>query len=451
MPSKPAQAIERVVPHSLEAEKALLGSVLLDNSALDMARESLQKEDLFSYAHQIIFHRMCELSDKSRAIDLVTLSDELGKDGLLEKSGGAVYLSALTDCAPIGSSAAMGEYCRIVKEKSTLRRLIGVSNNVISRAMEGADEPEDLVQFAEQQVFEIGEQKTVSDFQSVGQLFKVCYKNIENLFDRKAVLGVESGFVDLDAMLCGFQPSELTIIAARPSVGKTALALNIACYQAIKGNGVGFFSLEMSRESLLMRIFSAESMVDSHKLRTGFGSKEDANRMMRVFQKLENVPLFINDMSDLSIHQLRSKARRLRAEKKIGLLIVDYLQLVRGGKAETRDQELGNVSRGLKGIAKELGIPVIALCQLSRKADELARPNLGLLRESGNLEADADVVIFIFKKKRKKDEAGGDEDEIRKIFIEKARNGPTGEVDLVWLANYTKFANKASNQYEQPL
>ena len=343
------------------------------------------------------------------------------------------------------------EYCRIVKEKSILRRLINASNNVITRAVEGTDDAEDLLQLAEQQFFEISEQRTVSDFQSVGEVMRGSFKTVENLFNRNTVTGIESGFVDLDSMLCGFQPAELTILAARPSVGKTALALNIACHQAMKGNPVGVFSLEMSKQSLLVRVLSSESLVDSHKLRTGFASKEDMGRMTRTLQKLENAPLFINDTSGLSIHQLRSKARRLKAEKKIILLIVDYLQLLSGGKADTRDQEMGVVSRGLKNVAKELGIPVLALCQLNRKADELARPNLGLLRESGSIEADADVVVFIFKQKRKKGEDGDELDEFRRLFIEKSRNGPTGEVDLVWLPSYTKFANKAPDEYNQSL
>ena len=449
-----ATASERSVPHNLEAERALLGSILLDNGALNPAVEVLTKEDFFSEAHRLAFERMIALSEKNRTIDLVTLSEELAKEGLLEKAGGAAYLAALTDGVPIGTTAAMGEYCRIVKEKSTIRRLINASNNVLARCMEGADDPEVLIDLAQSQVFEIAEQRVQAGFENVRDIFKTSFGKIDVLFDRgQRVTGIETGLEDLDNMTSGFQAGELIVIAARPSLGKTALALNIAAHAAISTHKiVGMFSLEMSKESLVIRLLCSEARIDSHKLRTGFSSREDWARITPALGRLSEAPLFIDDTPALTIMQIRAKARRLKAEKGLDLLIVDYLQLVAGHKQfENRTQEVSYISRSLKSIAKELKVPVVALSQLSRAPEQRTglaqRPQLSDLRESGSIEQDADVVVFIYREKKPAGEQDGEEESNQggyetRLIVGKQRNGPTGDVSVVFLKPFAKFENK---------
>jgi replicative DNA helicase len=447
-----ATASDRSVPHNLEAERALLGSILLDNGALNFALELLGKEDFYSEAHRLTFEKMSEISEKNRTIDLVTLSEELAKDGLLEKAGGAAYLAALTDGVPIGTTAAMGEYCRIVKEKSTIRRLINASNNVLARCYEGTDDPETLIDLAQSQIFDIAEQRVQSGFANIREIVKTSFGKIDVLFDRgQRVTGIETGFEDLDNMTSGLQASELIVIAARPSLGKTALALNIAAHAAIKNRKVvGLFSLEMSKESLVIRLLCSEARIDSHKLRTGFSSREDWNRMTPALGRLSEAPLYIEDTPALSIMQIRAKARRLKAEKGLDLLIVDYLQLISGqGRFENRTQEVSYISRSLKSIAKELKVPVLALSQLSRAPEQRPgqRPQLSDLRESGSIEQDADVVIFIFREKKAAEAQEGEEEFVQggsetRLIIGKQRNGPTGDVPVVFLKPYAKFENK---------
>lgn len=457
-----ATASERTVPHNLEAERALLGSVLLDNSALNSALEVLIKDDFFSEAHRLTFERMIALSEKSRTIDLVTLSEELAKDGLLEKAGGAAYLSALTDGVPIGATAAIGEYCRIVKEKSTIRRLMNASNNLLSRCMEGTDDAETLIDLAQSQMFEIAEQRVQTGFTSLRDEVKNSLEKINVLFDRgQSVTGIESGFVDLDNMTSGFQAGDLVVIAARPSLGKTALALNIAAHAAIENKkAVGIFSLEMSKESLVIRLLCSEGSIDSHKLRTGFSSREDWKRMTPALGRLSEASIYIDDTAALSIMQIRAKARRLKAEKGLDLLVVDYLQLISGDRRfENRTQEVSSISRGLKSIAKELKVPVIALSQLSRAPEQRTgnqRPQLSDLRESGSIEQDADLVIFIYREKKAQTEEGGEEDHMHggfetHLIIGKQRNGPIGDVPVVFLRPYARFENKAHEPDESNL
>ncbi|MGO8792416.1 MAG: replicative DNA helicase [Terriglobia bacterium] len=449
-----ATASERSVPHNLEAERALLGSVLLDNGALNSALEVLGKEDFFSEAHRLTFEKMAEISEKNRTIDLVTLSEELAKEGLLEKAGGAAYLAALTDGVPIGTTAAMGEYCRIVKEKSTIRRLINASNNVVARCLEGTDDPATLIDLAQSQVFEIAEQRVQSGFATVRDIVKTSFGKIDVLFDRgQRVTGIETGLEDLDNMTSGLQAGELIIIAARPSLGKTALGLNIAAHAAINNHKVvGMFSLEMSKESLVIRLLCSEARIDSHKLRTGFADREDWKRMTPALGRLSEAPLYIDDTPALSIMQIRAKARRLKAEKGLDLLVVDYLQLISGHKQfENRTQEVSYISRSLKSIAKELSVPVLALSQLSRAPEQRTgfgqRPQLSDLRESGSIEQDADVVIFIFREKKAAEEPEGEEGFAQagsetRLIVGKQRNGPTGDVSVVFLKPYAKFENK---------
>lgn len=443
-------AVEKAVPQNLEAERALLGSILLDNGALNLAVGTVGRDDLFSESHRTIFSRMLDLSEKSRVIDLVTLSEELSKEGLLEKVGGAAYLAKLTDGVPVGNYSLIGEYCRIIKEKSLMRRLINTSNNVIARCFEGTDDPEVLIDMAQSELFEIAGEKVQSGFYRVQDIVKSSFGTLDVLFDRgQMVTGVETGFEGLDNMTSGLQPGELIILAARPSLGKTALALNIAAHAAQKGKVVGVFSLEMSKESLLLRLLCSEARIDSHKLRTGFASHDDWDKMTKALGRLAEAPLFIEDTPALSILQIRGKARRLKAERGLDLLIVDYLQLATGhGRFENRTQEVSFISRNLKGIAKELRIPVLALSQLSRAPEQHAAgpPQLWHLRESGSIEQDADVVVFIYRERRGDDEEDGQDPRAgveTKLIIGKQRNGPTGEVPLVFLKPYVRFENLA--------
>lgn len=448
-------ALDRGLPQNLEAERALLGSVLIDNSALNVALETLTRDDFFSDSHRLTFEKMVAISERNRTIDIVTLAEELSKDGLLEKAGGAAYLAALSDGVPLGSTASIAEYSRIVKEKSIIRRLINASNNVIARCLEATDDPETLIDLAQSQVFEIAEEKVPSGFLGVKDIVKSSFGTIDVLFDRgKSVTGIETGFVDLDNMTSGLQPGELVILAARPSLGKTALALNIATHAAIQGNPVGILSLEMSKESLLIRLLCAEARIDSHKLRTGFSSRDDWSRMTQALGRLAEAPLYIDDAPALSIMQIRARARRMKAEKGLSLLVVDYLQLISGqSRFENRTQEVSFISRSLKSIAKELHVPVLALSQLSRAPEERPghRPQLSDLRESGSIEQDADVVLFIFRqdvyKRADEDEEGGEPGGRTELIIGKQRNGPTGNIPVVFIKRYARFENaSAANQ-----
>ena len=446
---------EQILPHNEEAEKALLGSILLDESALNIVLENLVREDFYSESHRLIFEKMSALFDGTHVIDLVTLCEELSKEGLLEKAGGAAYLASLTDGLPVGTTASVAEYCRIVKEKSIFRQLINASHNVAARAFQGAEDPVALLDEAQSRILEIATEKKQSGFYRVQDIVRSSFGTLDVLFDRgQQVTGVESGFKALDNMTSGLQPGELIIIAARPSLGKTALALNIAAHAAITGKRVvSIFSLEMSKESLLIRMLCSEGEIDSHRLRTGFADQSDWDRMTQALGRLSQAALFIDDTPALSIMQIRAKARRLQAErKKLDLLIVDYLQLVAGhGRFENRTQEVSYISRGLKAIAKELNIPVIALSQLSRapEAGKGREPQLSDLRESGSIEQDADVVIFIHRAGPSGDGTGLDEPGmVTQLNIGKQRNGPTGPFKLVFLKPYARFANLASHEEE---
>ncbi len=442
---------ERSLPQNLDAERALLGSILLDNAALNVVGGMLRPEDLFADGHRLIFQQIVSLSEKNRTVDVVTLSDELKKTGMLDKAGGIVYLAGLSDGVPVGDYAFVLNYARIIKEKSILRRLINASSNVMSRAFEASEDPEVLIDDAQRQIYEIAGEKTQSGFLGIRDIVKSSFGTIDVLLDRgQRVTGVETGFTDLDTMTSGLQPGELIIVAARPSLGKTALAMNIAAYAAMKGKSVGMFSLEMSKESLVIRLLCSEARVDSHKLRTGFSSKTDWGKMTEALGKLAEAPLFIEDTPSLSVLQIRAKARQLAHERGLDLLIIDYLQLATGhGRFENRTQEVSYISRNLKAIAKELNIPVLALSQLSRASEARGKegggpPQLFHLRESGSIEQDADVVIFIHRDRKRVTEAeefdpsAGIE---TKLIIGKQRNGPTGEVNVVFQKSFVRFEN----------
>jgi replicative DNA helicase len=433
------------LPSNVEAERSVLGAILLDNSAYNQAAELLKPEDFYLDSHRRLFLRITEMADHSLPIDLVTLSEELMRANELELIGGASYVSSLTDGLPRLSN--IEHYARIVKDKALLRRLIHVSNTIATRAIEGSEDAEDILDSAEGLVLSLGEQQVRSGFLHFRDIFRSSFESIDALHERgRRITGLETGFRKFDDMTRGLQPSDLIIIAARPSVGKTSFALNIAQFAAIHHHQpVGLFSLEMSKEALVLRLLCAEARVDSHRLQTGFASREDWSRMASSLGRLAEAPFFIDDTPALSITEMRAKARRLQAEHGLGLLVVDYLQLMSGrGRQENRTQEISAISRGLKSLAKELKVPVIAISQLNRAPEERGgRPRLSDLRESGQIEQDADLVAFLFREELIKATEGNRGR--AELIIEKQRNGPTGTVELAFISKYTCFENLAED------
>jgi len=431
------------LPSNPDAERSVLGAILLDNAAYNQAASHLSPDDFFLDSHRRLFTRIMGLADRSRPIDLVTLCEDLMQNSELEAVGGAGYISSLTDGLP--RYANIEHYAKIVKDKALLRRLIQISNTITARCLEGAEEAEEVLDAAEGMVLSVGEQRVREGFVHFGDIFRNSFKSIDALHDRgKRVTGLETGFRAFDDLSRGLQPSDLIIFAARPSMGKTSFALNIAQHAAVRQKEpVGIFSLEMSREALVLRLLCAEARVDSHKLSGGFASRDDWTRMAGALGRLAEAPIFIDDTPGLSITEVRAKARRLQAEHGLSLLIVDYLQLMSGrGRSENRTQEISSISRGLKGLAKELNVPLVAISQLSRAPEERGgRPRLSDLRESGQIEQDADLVAFIYR-----EEVSKPTEQNRgraEIIIEKQRNGPTDTVHLAFLSKFTSFENLA--------
>ncbi len=444
---------EKSLPHSLEAERAVLGTILLDNNLFDQASTMLTREDFYLGGHRKIFSKMSALSSDSRAIDSLTLREELERDRDLESVGGATYIASLLDGVPRVSN--LQQYARIVKEKSLLRKLIHAANEILARSFSNDENPVDLLEQAEKAIFEIGQEKVESGFAHLQDLLTTTYKAIESLYHRKELItGLSMGFTELDRLTAGLQPADLIIVAARPGLGKTSLALNVAQYVATKADKVvGIFSLEMAAPQLVTRMLCAEARVDGHKVRSGYLSKEDWTRLAKAMSRLAKSRIFIDDTPGLSIIEIRSKARRLKAEHGLDLLVVDYLQLMSGtgggnrARFENRQQEISAISRSLKGLAKELTIPVIAISQLSRAPEQRRgdhRPQLSDLRESGSIEQDADVVLFIYREDQYKRSDEPDEDGgVAQIIIGKQRNGPLGTVKLAFIDQWTKFENLA--------
>ena len=431
------------LPSNVDAERSVLGAILLDNAAYNQAASHLAPGDFFLDSHRRLFTRITGLADRSRPIDLVTLCEDLMQNNELEAVGGAGYISSLTDGLP--RFANIEHYAKIVKDKALLRRLIQISNTITARCLEGAEEAEDVLDAAESLVLSVGEKRVKEGFVHFGDIFRTSFQSIDALHDRgKRVTGLETGFRAFDDLSRGLQPSDLIIFAARPSMGKTSFALNIAQHAAVRQKEpVGIFSLEMSREALVLRLLCGEARVDSHKLRGGFASRDDWTRMAGALGRLAEAPIFIDDTPGLSITEVRAKARRLQAEHGLSLLIVDYLQLMSGrGRFENRTQEISSISRGLKGLAKELNVPLVAISQLSRAPEERGgRPRLSDLRESGQIEQDADLVAFIYR-----EEVSKPTEQNRgraEIIIAKQRNGPTDTVHLAFLSKYTCFENLA--------
>ena len=435
--------LEKNLPHNLDAERSILGSIILENGALNQAQEILREDDFYREGHRKIFRVMGTLHEGSSVIDLVTLKNELQRTGDLDAVGGPAYISSLVDGVP--KSANVEHYARIVREKSILRNLIDTGNRMINLCYQAEGAAEDVLDEAQKQLFTIAEGNLRTGFVPVRSVAAPTLEYIDRLHERKElVTGVPTGFERLDELTSGLQDKDLVVVAARPSMGKTALALNIAEHVAVKaGRTVGIFSLEMSKEQLFLRLLCAHARVNAHHLRTGRLGREEWTRLTLAFGELTDAKIFIDDTPGITLFEMRAKSRRLKAERGLDLLIVDYLQLVRGrARYENRTQEISDISRSLKGLAKELGVPVIALSQLSRAPEQRGgdhRPQLSDLRESGAIEQDADVVLFIFREEIYKptEENRG----VAQIIIGKQRNGPIGTVDLAFLKEYTKFEN----------
>lgn len=433
----------RIPPNSIEAEQSVLGAMIIDKEAINSALEIIKPEDFYKEANREIFETMIVLFNKNEPVDLITLSEELKRRGTLDNIGGVTYLANLS--SSIATTANIKYYCKIVQEKSILRRLIKSSDDIMGKAFEDTEEVSAIIELAERNIFDITQGSHREGFSPISEVLLNSFAQIEERAANKGRLtGLETGFIDLDNKLSGLQKSDLILLAARPSMGKTALGINIATHSALKSNAkVAIFSLEMSKEQLVQRVISATSHVDLQKIISGNLSDDEWLKVVDSMGPLSQMNIFIDDTAGISLMEMKAKCRRLKIEKGLDLILVDYLQLMQlEGRQESRQQEISAISRGLKALAKEMECPVIALSQLSR-APELRsdhRPILSDLRESGAIEQDADVVLFLYR-----DEYYNKETELKNIgelIIAKHRNGPTGSIELVWKGEYTKFLNK---------
>jgi len=439
-------------PQNIEAEESLLSAILVDNTALLEVVEILAPQDFYRTAHQKIFAAISDLFNRGEPIDLVTLANGLKEKGHLEGVGGAAYLARLVDTVPMAVNAQ--HYARIVHDKAVLRRLIEKANAITKRCFQEHGGTEEIIDFAEASIFEVTEKKARQAFYPLSKLIDGNIDFLEEKQKNKSmVTGVPTGFTHLDNLTSGFQNSDLIILAARPSMGKTALALNMARNAAVDaGVPVAIFSLEMSKEQLSLRLLCSEARIDSSRLRSGFFSMEDWDRLTDAAGVLSAAPIFIDDSPTLSAMEVRAKARRLKMDKNIGLVVIDYLQLMQGrASAERRDLEISEISRSLKALAKEISLPVIALSQLNRMLEQRTdkRPRLSDLRESGALEQDADVVAFIYRDEVYNKEEANPHKGTAEVILAKQRNGPTGDVLLTFLSAYTRFENMAPEGMRQ--
>ncbi len=434
---------DRTLPHNLDAERSVLGAILLRNDAINAAVEVLQPDDFYREAHQLLLEHMIQLSERGAAIDLITLSEALDRADALEKVGGPAYITRLVDGVPRTTNVEY--YAQIVKEKSTLRRLITEAGRIAAEAYDADRDASEILDEAERGIFSIADARIGTGFTPLSALVDSALDTVEKLQQFKSlVTGVPTGFYDLDHKTSGMQPSDLVIIAARPSMGKTSFVINMAQSAALEhGKVVGVFSLEMSKEQLFMRMLTSEARVDSQRLRQGMLLERDLPAIAQAAEKLSMAKIFIDDTASIGVLEMRAKARRLKAEHGLDMLVIDYVQLMQGrGRFENRQQELTSISRSLKALAKELHVPVLILSQLSRAPDARAdhRPQLSDLRESGALEQDADVVMFIYREDRYKGPEDQDTGEAE-IIIAKQRNGPVGTVKLAFISDYTRFEN----------
>ena len=443
--------LERPLPHNIEAERSILGAILLDNHALNTAVEKLRAEDFFLSQHRHIFERMVHLGESQHAIDTVTLMEDLGRSGTLESAGGIAYLSQLADGLPRVTNVE--HYARIVKEKAVLRSLIFSASAIQEQALAGGDEAGVILDRAESAIFQLAEDRVRAGLIGIKDLVKEGFVRLEKIFSEgRRITGLATGYPGLDNELAGLQPSELIILAARPSMGKTALALNIAENVALRNSEkVAIFSLEMSKESLLLRLLASEARVDAHKFRTGHMNRDDWGKVTGALASLGDAPIWIDDSASSTVLEMGAKARRLKRDRGLSLMIVDYLQLVvptGTGRGSNRQEEVSSISRALKGLAKELKVPVVVLSQLTRAPErEERKPQLADLRESGAIEQDADVVLFINRPNFYKSDLPEEDRAKAELIIAKQRNGPTGSLNFVFLGRHTRFEEAAPDAW----
>ncbi len=448
--------LDRGLPASIEAERTILGAILLDPMAYNDAAEKLRSDDFSLDSHRRIYARINDLVDQGRAVDMITLMEELRRHKELEAIGGPAYIASLTENLP--RRLSIEEYVRIVKDKSLLRQLMGICQTTLARAADQSEDALEVLNAAESQMLEVSERGITQGFASIPDIVKSSFGSIDQLYEQgREITGLATHYSEFDRMTSGLQQSELIIIAARPSMGKTAWAINIAQNASVKdGKVVAVFSLEMSKESLLRRLLASEALVNSKKIQTGFLPRADRDKLIEALGRLSESKMFIDDTPGITLAEMRAKARRLRQQQGgLDLIVIDYLQLMSGGSGgpgrkgyENRTQEVSAVSRGLKALAKEMRVPVIALSQLSRASEQRGgdkKPMLSDLRESGSIEQDADVVAFIHRESYYNKTEDGEEDPDSKgkaeIIIAKQRNGPTGTVHLAYLADFTRFEN----------
>ncbi len=437
--------MERIPPHNDDAEKSVLGSIILDRDVLFEVLEFLKPEDFYSEMHKEIYTAIFELNRKSEPVDTLTVAEELKKRKSLEMVGGRAYIAFLSTVVPSTSNA--GQYAKIVAQKAVLRRLISTASEIIEKGYQEKMDPDAVLDFAEQSIFEIAQARQGKDYQPLKDILWDNISKIDEMSKLEGNLtGVTTGYIDLDAKTSGLQRSELIVLAARPSMGKTAFALNIAQHAAIKGKAkVLVFSLEMSRELLGQRMLSMESRVDIQKLKNGSLERKDWDQIHIALDNLSKTDIFIDDTPGINMMEIKNKCRRLKAEKGLDLVILDYLQLMNyEGRSESRQQEITALSRALKQLARELDCPVLVLSQLSRAPEQRQdhRPMLSDLRESGSIEQDADIVMFLYRDEYYTKEAS-EKPNVCEVILAKQRNGPTGSLELTWLSKYTRFVDKS--------
>ncbi len=441
--------MQRVPPHSIEAEQSVLGAMLLDKESVAAASEVLRGEDFYSENHKRIYDTIIDVYDRGNPVDLVTVVEALRQRGYLANVGGGVYISDLSLAVP--STANIRYYIRIVEEKSTLRRLINASSEIMRESYEASEDMDIIIDHAEKKIFDISSKNNSQAFEPIKTILLDTYAKIEELTKNKGkIVGVPTGFKDFDQQTSGLGASDLVLIAGRPAMGKTSFAMNIAQYAALHAKiPVAIFSLEMSKDQLVQRMLSSEANIELQKIRTGDLTENDWIKLVQAAGPLSQAPIYIDDSAGITVMEIRSKARRLKLEHGLGMIVIDYLQLMSGrGKTENRQQEISEISRSLKALARELSVPVVTLSQLSRAPEARSdhRPMLSDLRESGAIEQDADVVVFLYRDEYYHPDS--EKKNIAEAIIAKQRNGPTGTVEVVWLGQYTKFANYEKNRQE---
>lgn len=437
----------RIPPHSVEAEQSVLGSILLDKDAMISVSETLEPEDFYKEAHKVIYESMLKLYNSQSEIDLITLTDELRDQGYLDDIGGIAYITSLSTIVPTTSNIIY--YIKIVKEKSISRQLISAANDIINLGYDSSTKVEDVLENAEKKIFDISQERATNDFQPINQVISDALSMLEKLYEEKNdVTGLTTGFRDLNKKINGLQKSDLLLVAARPAMGKTAFALNLVQNAALKGDAsVAVFSLEMSKEQLVQRMIASQSTVELKKIKTGTLADNDWPRITDGMAILSGAKIHIDDTPGIKISELRSKCRKLKIEKGLDLVLIDYLQLMEGdGRNESRQQEIAKISRSLKILAKELDCPVVALSQLSRAPEQRAdhRPMLSDLRESGSIEQDADIVMFLYRDEYYNPDT--EKKNIGEVIVAKNRHGETGTIELVWFGGIQKFADKIIEQ-----